>query len=197
MAVGAPGQEAGGSVLVYERRKGKWSHGATLAAPAGTEGAGFGVALALDGDLLVVGAPGADSARGVVYAFRRDPRSRQWSRRRRGGPRRGARAGCWAWRSPPREGGCSPAGPACSGARAAPPCCIAPDAGGGWSEEARLAPPSDSALAYGSSVLLGATDAFVGAPASRRLAGEVFAFRLEGGQWRPDGAGGAGRPPIR
>jgi len=182
VAVGAPAK-GGGSVLVYERRKGKWSYGATLAAPAATEGAGFGFALALDGDLLVVGAPGADSARGVVYAFRRDSRSRQWS------PAvevaRGEAPGRLLGLAISTAGGRVLAGgPGVQRGPGGTAVLYRAGAGGAWSEEARLAPPSDSALSYGSSVLLGARDAFVGAPASRRLTGEVFSFRLEGGQWR-------------
>jgi choice-of-anchor B domain-containing protein len=184
VAVGAPGQGAGGSVVLFERRNGRWSRVATLTSPVGATGAGFGVALALDGDLLVVGSPGADSARGAVYAFRRDPRSLHWSAAVE--IARGDRPGRMLGGAVATAGGRvlvgGPGGP-----RSAAGIAVVYRAGGpgGWSEEARLSPSSDSALGYGSSVLLGATEAFVGAPASRWLTGEVFAFRLERGSWRP------------
>lgn len=53
-----------------------------LIAAAGVEGDEFGTALALDGDVLVVAAPGADvgggPGSGAVYVFLRDPASGQW-----------------------------------------------------------------------------------------------------------------------
>ncbi len=186
VAVGAPGQGAGGSVLMYERSRGRWSLAGTLAAPAGGAGTGFGAAVALDGDLLVVGAPGADSARGAVYAFRRDPRSGAWSEGVAVG--RGDVPGRLLGLSLAASGGRvlagGPGNRAPGGAQSGV-AVLYRAAGDSWSEEARLVPPSDSAVAFGVSVLLGPAGAFVGAPAGRRLTGEVFAFRHDGGRWGP------------
>ena len=53
-----------------------------LVAGEGTEGDNFGSALAIDGDVMVVAAPGADvggvETSGAVYVFLRDPTSGEW-----------------------------------------------------------------------------------------------------------------------
>ncbi len=187
VAVGAPGKRAAGSVLVYERRHGAWALAATLAGLDGREGDGFGAALALDGNLLVVGAPGVDSARGAVYAFRRDGRSRQWSAAVEiaRGDASGRLLGVAIATAEGRVLAGGPGGQRMPAGTAGVAAVYRAGRDGRWTEEARLAPPTDSALAYGVSVLLRADEAFVGAPASRRLAGEVFAYRLERGEWRP------------
>ncbi len=50
---------------------GTWQLGGELARPAGLEGnAAFGAALAIEGDVALVGAPGANGRAGAVYVFR-------------------------------------------------------------------------------------------------------------------------------
>ena len=70
----AGGAEAG-SAHVYTRSGSSWSHQATLVASDAESGAYFGLALALDTDLLVVGAPWDDTAGGLqacsAYVFAR------------------------------------------------------------------------------------------------------------------------------
>jgi len=78
--VGMPGTQANaGRVLTYGRGPGDtWSLRATLSAPAANSGDGFGAALAVVADELVVGAPLADSLRGRVYRFGRDGAGAPW-----------------------------------------------------------------------------------------------------------------------
>jgi hypothetical protein len=69
---GAPGSDAGGA-HVFERPGGAWSEVAALAALDGEAGDAFGWTVALDGDVLVVGAPfdreaGADTGAAYVFA---------------------------------------------------------------------------------------------------------------------------------
>jgi hypothetical protein len=80
LVAGAPlddvdGAEDAGSVHVFVRGEGGWSQTQTLVAPGGAAGDHFGWRVALDDDLLVVGAPQADAPfetdRGRVYLFRR------------------------------------------------------------------------------------------------------------------------------
>ena len=71
--VGAPGLDDGtGAALLYRRDAGgEWREVARLA-PEGAGGdAGFGRAVALDGDVAVVGAPGEGEGAGAVYVFTR------------------------------------------------------------------------------------------------------------------------------
>ncbi|MCB9848998.1 MAG: FG-GAP repeat protein [Phycisphaeraceae bacterium] len=79
--IGAPGvddvADAAGAVYVFFRADdGSWSETIKLTAPDGMAGDAFGMAVAIDGDRLVVGAPFADSLAaaqsGAAYLFRRD-----------------------------------------------------------------------------------------------------------------------------
>ncbi len=66
-----PGSEAG-SVHVFRRGGGGWTEVATIDAPSGLYGDGFGTALAVVGDVLVVGAPKENEDRGAAYIFVRE-----------------------------------------------------------------------------------------------------------------------------
>lgn len=71
LLVGAPGADSTGAVHHYRREGGMWRLAATIAGtPAGARG-GFGAALAHAGDLMLVGAPGAEQAQGAAYLVRR------------------------------------------------------------------------------------------------------------------------------
>lgn len=87
LAVGAPDETSGemgqnGSVLVYRRQGDEWVEEAQLFASDQTDASqhkqNFGKALAFSGDLLCVGAPGADAPQvgedsGAVYVFQDAP----------------------------------------------------------------------------------------------------------------------------
>lgn len=79
--VGAPGH--GGFVgAVFQFRRdagsGEWQEAATLVPFDGSRGTRFGTALAVLGDGVWVGAPGADGFQGRVYVLDRDAGSRSW-----------------------------------------------------------------------------------------------------------------------
>jgi hypothetical protein len=86
MAVGADldddlGDDAG-AVYMFERSGGAWTERQKLTASDGDMQDNFGTAVALDGDLLVVGAPNAGSpAAGAAYVFTFDGTS--WSQQAR------------------------------------------------------------------------------------------------------------------
>ena len=68
--IGEPGNRiAPGYVYVYRLEDGDWVEAAALTAPDAADGDGFGTAVMVDGDLLLVGA--ANDERGRVYLFRR------------------------------------------------------------------------------------------------------------------------------
>jgi hypothetical protein len=89
LVVGAPKPPSVGTVEIFERNRGGanvWGKATTLSynADAGWSPEYFGVSLALDGDLLLVGATSADvsyytSNDGAAYLFQRDPvDTEQW-----------------------------------------------------------------------------------------------------------------------
>jgi hypothetical protein len=68
---GAPQHNGVGAVYVFEDHSGAWPQTFKVSASNGLAGDLFGASVALDGDLLVVGAPGAESGAGALYAFKR------------------------------------------------------------------------------------------------------------------------------
>jgi hypothetical protein len=60
-----------GLVRLYERRGDVWEVQTQIAAPPSADGQQFGMAVVLDGDLLAIGAPREDDARGAVYTYER------------------------------------------------------------------------------------------------------------------------------
>ena len=71
-----PGSEPG-SVHVFGPSADGWVELAAIPAPSGVYGDGFGEALAVEGDILVVGAPKENESRGAAYVFVRE--GRMWS----------------------------------------------------------------------------------------------------------------------
>jgi hypothetical protein len=75
LVVGAPWYNSdAGAAYVYVRSGGAWSHQTTLQAPAPAAGDQFGYSVAIDGDIIIVGAPydvGAHGDSGSAYAFQR------------------------------------------------------------------------------------------------------------------------------
>ena len=60
-----------GRVLVFRHADGEWVQEAVLESPGGEEGTGFGSALALADDMLVVGAVATDELTGAAYVYER------------------------------------------------------------------------------------------------------------------------------
>lgn len=66
-----PGSEPG-TVHVFRSEDGAWTEYASVSAPDGFVGNGFGSAVAVNGDFLLVGAPKAADGAGVTYVFQRE-----------------------------------------------------------------------------------------------------------------------------
>ena len=71
--VGQPGNAYGPGVVYLFRQdaRGVWRAATKLTMPGATNGDGFGSAIAIDGNTLLVGSSKADSGRGAVYVFTR------------------------------------------------------------------------------------------------------------------------------
>ncbi|MBK1834558.1 hypothetical protein [Roseibacillus ishigakijimensis] len=89
-AIGSPqgGSENKGGVLIFSRASGTWTQQTVLTASDGTRFDGFGAALSLQGNQLLVGAPREESdptssslSEGAAYLFRHDGES--WTEERK------------------------------------------------------------------------------------------------------------------
>jgi hypothetical protein len=67
----APGAYARGAAYVFNRSGSAWSEAAKLGAADAGNGALFGLAVALEGNRALIGAPSAQNARGAAYVFER------------------------------------------------------------------------------------------------------------------------------
>ncbi len=78
MIVGSirPDSSRGAAFIFQKSASGAWVEVTRLAADDGAANDRFGSAVAIDGDLVLVGAPARNDTTGAVYAFRRDDRGR-------------------------------------------------------------------------------------------------------------------------
>jgi FG-GAP repeat len=181
-----------GAAYVYQRIDGDWIVQAKLIAPDGQEGEIFGTSVAVDGQTVVVGAPGAASADGTrvgaAYVYRLV--AEQWILEAK------------LFASDPRESGnfgfdqgVSIQGDTLVVAAAGPENGEEAITSGGavyvftrhgstWTQTARLANPEGDALfSFGNSVSLSGKTLVVGASSSDEAAGAAYVFRLQHGGW--------------
>ncbi|MGH7463559.1 MAG: choice-of-anchor B family protein [Longimicrobiales bacterium] len=77
-AAGDSAIERAGRVIEFVLVDGTWREAGRIAVSPELNGA-FGAAIALQGDIVVIGAPGSDDGRGAAFLYRRDPRTGVWS----------------------------------------------------------------------------------------------------------------------
>jgi hypothetical protein len=186
LAIGAPGPgyetEA---VYVFVRTGGVWLQQQKLVSPSGELFAQFGTAVAVDGDSLIVGAPGEDAggqpAAGAAYVFVRTGGS--WSLQQRlvsvSAPflatgHAVAIAGDTALVGAPQDG--------------AGNVYVFERAGGVWTQQGLLSPSDGVANdGFGASIALSGGTAVVGAPNASVggffAAGAAYVFVRSGGSW--------------
>ncbi|MGH7720222.1 MAG: FG-GAP repeat protein, partial [Gemmatimonadaceae bacterium] len=88
--VGRPGLISGfpmppsetGAIHIYRRGASGWTETGSVSARDTVVGDGFGLAVAADANVMVVGAPNAEEGKGAVYIFERD-RAGRWAERAR------------------------------------------------------------------------------------------------------------------
>jgi len=196
-----------GVVHIFSRDgEGFWTESGRLSPGEGEVGDEFGATLALHGDVLVVGAPGAQEGRGEFHLFQRSGSG--WTHQRRirlpdGSP--GDRLGEAA---AVRDGVVLAAAPGREGSRGTV-VVVERDTGGGWADPARLTGEGTrGGDAFGTAVAFLEGTALVGAPGpvgpgamfggsgAGPREGRIFTFRRgEVGEWQgagtiePDGAG--------
>jgi hypothetical protein len=77
--VGAPGQLNKGAVYIAELTNSNWISTAALSNPSGANNDLFGNAVAIEGDIAAVSAPGRNGGKGEVYLYQRNLASNTWS----------------------------------------------------------------------------------------------------------------------
>ena len=190
LAVGAP-KHGGGTVYLFQLSKGTWVQSARLDAPDSAAATRFGHALALKGGVLLVGAPGSDSLKGAVYASRRTAAG--WSSPSLAGTGTvvGGRLGSALAFDGTRMVAGAP-GVVLGGApadRQRGLAVVYRQSGAKWLAEATLEPTADSVTTFGASVLIDGNRVLVGAPMTRRAAGDVYVYGRDGqGNWTPSPA---------
>jgi choice-of-anchor B domain-containing protein len=194
MVVGSPQHAGGGTAYVFDRgADGKWTQSGKLVLADGAAGDEFGAAMAIGDGMIVVGAPGRDSARGVAYAFRRTGRNAAWS-----APTvvaRGADAGVRLGTAIALDGSRALIG-------APGPLPLGGNPGGGqpqfkpgsaaihalgssgtWTEVAQIAPGTDTVRAFGYQVHLAGSEAMVSSPLANRGRGTIYLFSESAAAW--------------
>ncbi len=173
-----------GQVYVYERdaSTGLWTQAEVLQAAQPLRGDGFGQAVALRGDLLVVGAHTVDNLAGAVHVFQRDASTGSWTEEARLQPD-DTGAGQNFGEAVATDGETIVVGAAQHGTGAA--YLFRRDENtGAWTQQARLvgsgAAPGEL---HGWTVDVQGDEVFVGAQLSQRT-GAVYVFRrTPGGTW--------------
>jgi len=183
LVVGSPGDTIGGqadtgSIRIYRRSVGSWSFQQRIDRPAAASIVGnFGASVAIDGDRMVVGAPGRTAyGRGSVYEYARS--GNNWSL-------------AATIESPVEFGRSFGQSLALAGDRLviglphARRAMVYRRVGSTWQAEASFTPASaDPSVEFGASVALSGDYAFVGAPSGPAPDGKaVHVYFRSGGTW--------------
>jgi len=178
-----------GAAYVFRRDPGGWVEEAKINHPDVWEGDTFGSAVALDGDVALIGAPFHDTVdQGAAYAFERAGTS--WVEIGEvvpGAPNTGANFGC----AVDVDGDVALVGARYWGLNAKGRAYVLRRSGSSWSQEAILNPPDlISNDNFGYSVALDGDHAYVSAPrkyVNTSRQGVIYTFVYDGGSWVQDG----------
>ena len=198
---GAPGANSGaGTATILDRGSSNtWSVSATLVASDAAASDAFGASVALQGDIVVVGAPfgpgGASANQGAVYVFRKSGAT--WTQVAKltasdgvAGDQFGAAVSMNGDSVVVGAPGADVAGAADRGAAYV----FRNSTGNTWVEQSKLT-ASDGAVAdhFGASVAMRSSRALIGAPAHAAGAGAAYLFRNTG-SWSQAAVFAAGEP---
>ena len=189
LIVGSTQQGGGqGAAFVFEKQGDGWRQIASLTASGGAAGDSLGTSVAIDGDVALVGAGGADSGRGAVYVFRPDG-SGAWTQSARIAAPDGTVPDDRYAEVVALHGGTAvvAAARADSGRGA-----VHLYRGDGWPQVDRIVPDSLTANArFGSAIAVGEDVALIGAPGYQGFRGAVYGYSPSDAGWTP-----AGRVPF-
>lgn len=174
-----------GAAYVYTRSWSTSSGPVALSDPGNPTTDDFGSSVAVCGETVMVGAPGADGSEGVVYVFTRAASG--WSEQAAlTDP--GARGGDQFGGSLAISGRTAVIGAPGSGSGAGDAYVYALT-GSGWTQRAELTDPAaDPGDSFGSSVALSGTTALIGAPRTDSSTGAAYVFHRTRAAWSEQAA---------
>lgn len=181
--------ERAGAVYVFRRdpASGAWSEHQKLTGTGIEKNSVFGLSLAMEGDLLLVGAPNHARRRGALFVFRRNPATNMWAEEAvlglddakageglgtavllmdgiayAGAPRRGRSAGA-VFRFVRNEGGAQ------------------------WELSGEIHPPDSTQGRFGNAIATDGSSLWVGAPRAAKATGAIYRFEPDPstGEWAP------------
>lgn len=167
-----------GAVFVYRRGAAGWAFEAKLTAEDAMPGDEFGQSMAIDGNRLLIGAPGhpASTLGGAAYIFEFDGQT--WAQTAKLLPADQPNGEAFGWSVALRDSRALIGAPFSSGTGAA---YLFENDGAAWSESATYRAPSPSLSdQFGYAVALWDTSAFVSAPRFDEERGAVFEFLSTG-----------------
>ncbi|TDI76766.1 MAG: choice-of-anchor B family protein, partial [Bacteroidetes bacterium] len=172
-----------GFVYIFSKdNMGAWSESGRLIADDAIEGDGFGTAMALNGNTLVVSAPDQNDGGGALYVFKRNSggawvqSSRLTTAESSSGDRMGATLAI--------SDNSLVVGAADKFGKAGAAFVFTRDDSGAWSEgEMIVAADSASGDVFGSSVAIMGDYVFVGAPGKGKREGVVYVYSKQNGEW--------------
>ena len=180
------GEKIGAVYVLRRDADGGWAEQAKLTASNGQPGDGFGSKLAIDGDVMLVGAPARNESTGAVYVFQRDAASDIWSEAgtlNADGLAEGSRFGA----SLGIKNGSLYAGAPRYGAREGAVFVFQQDSESGeWIQQTRLSPfAAGRNTQFGSSIAFDGDDVWIGTPGDARSTGALYVFQrnAETGSW--------------
>ncbi len=177
--------ESSGAVYVYRRNvdTGAWSYHSKLTGTGIEPNGYFGLALAVDGDKALIGAPPYNEGMGAVFAFHYDAAKDAWiedgmlkADSLKTGHQFGSALGLKGDRAfvgAPRHGGNLGAVYAYRYDAASKT----------WAQQARLVPSDGDQGRLGSSIALGGDEVWVGSPGASGMQGAVYVYKPEADSW--------------
>lgn len=197
VVVGSYGNNGGGpdsgAAYVFTRSGTTWAQQAKLLAPDAAPGDGFGYAVAIEGDTIVVGAPNDDDAgsgSGSAYVFSRA--GAVWSSQAKLVASDGETGDGYGSAVAVNAGTAVVGSPGDNGVGINSGSAYVVTAAGGWTEQAKLTAAASAAEdQFGRSVDVSGDSALVGAPgadAAGAEAGAAFVFTRSGTTWSEQAA---------
>ncbi|MDQ2669538.1 MAG: choice-of-anchor B family protein [Gemmatimonadota bacterium] len=174
---------ARGAVYVYRRSGTTWRPDGVLRGDDAQPNDGFGQALAIVGERVIVGAPQKDSAQGAAYVFRRDA-SGSWTQEGKL-PARGLDKRFMFGSAAAAHGGeLYVSAPRANNFTGTVFVFRYDTAGSRWAQVGQLQPFETGFAMFGSSIEFDGNTAFIGAPAAGRFEGRIYRLeRDSAGNW--------------